>query len=324
MFGFVAASGVVHKQTPPPDIILRSYAARRQSPSPGSGPSAPRAPTMPLAQRSERPSSPPRETSFSTTWWTPLVWRFPCFPLRHNNSRANGTATWTFETTCETILAAGAWSSTSASRMITLGAVATLSRKGCRRSKDLDAPLLLATSKVNNHRHQNADNQNISFLPAIVSTSTRMHGVFLHLLFLQAHRETEAHFTATGMPSHRNNSDMLRFRRAAFYQSLKSKVGLAAAKAAALRINLNIEACGVVATAPNARSLSRCPSSPPPPLTQSPPRSLVRDGQTSPHKPRLVVSHSTCPPLSPGWTSNLKLLGEARALKLKQHTFDSE
>jgi hypothetical protein len=33
-----------------------------------------------------------------------------------------------------------------------------------------------------------------------------------------------------------------------------------------------------------------------------PPRSLVCDGQTvtqtSPHKPRLVVSHSTCPPLS--------------------------
>jgi hypothetical protein len=31
--------------------------------------------------------------------------------------------------------------------------------------------------------------------------------------------------------------------RAAFYQSLKSKVGLAAGKAAALRINLNIELC---------------------------------------------------------------------------------
>ena len=29
-----------------------------------------------------------------------------------------------------------------------------------------------------------------------------------------------------------------------------------------------------------------------------PPRSLVRDGQTSPHRPRLVVSRSTCPPLS--------------------------
>jgi hypothetical protein len=55
---------------------------------------------------------------------------------------------------------------------------------------------------------------------------------------------------------------------------------------------------------PNARSLSHSPSAPPPSFTQStyPPRSLVRDGQTSPHRPRLVVSRvtsrSTCPPLS--------------------------
>ncbi len=53
---------------------------------------------------------------------------------------------------------------------------------------------------------------------------------------------------------------------------------------------------------PNARSLSHSPSAPPPSFTQSPypPRSLVRDEQTHPHRPRLVVSHSTCPspPLS--------------------------
>jgi hypothetical protein len=61
-----------------------------------------------------------------------------------------------------------------------------------------------------------------------------MHGEFLCLLFLQ---ETEAHFTADGMPSQRNQSESFRFKRAAFYQGLKSKVGLAAAKAAALRIN---------------------------------------------------------------------------------------
>jgi len=43
------------------------------------------------------------------------------------------------------------------------------------------------------------------------------------------------------------------------------------------------------------------PSSPPPSFTQSPspPHSLVRDGQTSPHRPRVVVCCSTCPPLSP-------------------------
>jgi hypothetical protein len=49
------------------------------------------------------------------------------------------------------------------------------------------------------------------------------------------------------MPSQRNQSDSFRFKRAAFYLGLKSKIGLAAAKAAALRINLKIQGCGVVA-----------------------------------------------------------------------------
>ena len=68
-----------------------------------------------------------------------------------------------------------------------------------------------------------ADNQNIYFLPAIVSTSTRMHGEFLRLLFLQAHRETEeAHFTAAGMSSQTNNPEALRFKGDAFYNGLKT------------------------------------------------------------------------------------------------------
>ena len=76
----------------------------------------------------------------------------------------------------------------------------------------------------------------------------------VRLLVLQAHRETEAHFTVTGMPSQRNQSDSFRFKRAAFYQSLKSKVGFAAAKAAALRINLNVEGCCIVAAPVHAPS----------------------------------------------------------------------
>ena len=90
---------------------------------------------------------------------------------------------------------------------------------------------VLGTAVINN----NADNQNISFLLAIMSTSTSMHGEFLRFLFLQAHRETEAHVTDAGMSSQRNQPDSFPFKRAAFYQLLKGKVGLAAAKAAALR-----------------------------------------------------------------------------------------
>ena len=39
---------------------------------------------------------------------------------------------------------------------------------------------------------------------------------------------------------------MFLFKRAAFYMGLKSKVGLVAAKALALRINLNIQDCSIV------------------------------------------------------------------------------
>jgi hypothetical protein len=120
------------------------------------------------------------------------------------------------------------------------------------------------------------------------------------------------------MSSQRNQSDSFRFKRAAFNQSLKSKVGLTATKAAALRINLNVQGCGIVA-AP-VRSLSRSPFPPPPSFTQSPspPRSLVRDGQTSPHRPRLVVSRSTCPPLSPSPHANRFVIGTA---VINTHTF---
>jgi hypothetical protein len=103
--------------------------------------------------------------------------------------------------------------------------------------QDLDAPLSVgAQSEKNSYRQQYTDIQNISFLPAIVSTSTRMHGEFLRLVLLQTHRETEVNFTAPGMSLQHNQSDSFCFKSSAFYQSLKSKVRFAAAKAAVLRM----------------------------------------------------------------------------------------
>ena len=101
--------------------------------------------------------------------------------------------------------------------------------------QDIDAPLRIAAQrKIATYRQQYADNQNISFPPAIMTTSSRVLGEFLRLLFLQAHRETTAHLIATGLPSQQNRSDnAFRFKRAAFYMGLKSKVGLVAAKASA-------------------------------------------------------------------------------------------
>ena len=58
---------------------------------------------------------------------------------------------------------------------------------------------------------------------------------------------------------------------------------------------------------------TRSPSSRHPPFTHYPfpLRSLVCGGQPSPHKPRLVVSHSTCPPLSSSPHAHSFVIGTA-------------
>jgi hypothetical protein len=74
---------------------------------------------------------------------------------------------------------------------------------------------------------------------------------------------------------------------------LKSKVGLVAAKASALRINLNIQGCSVVA--PSLHSLSRSPSSPPPPFTQYPSRGRLVSLQSPVRRRRSLSPSRKCP-----------------------------
>ena len=78
-------------------------------------------------------------------------------------------------------------------------------------------------------------------MPAIASTSGRLHSELVSLLFLQAHRETDRFFTASGVQLAQSNRGWFHFRRVAFSSQLKSKVGNILAKAAALRITFNIE-----------------------------------------------------------------------------------
>ena len=82
----------------------------------------------------------------------------------------------------------------------------------------------------------------VSFMPAIATTSGRLHSEFIRLLFLQAHRETDRFFAASGVQSAQSTSGgFFHFRRAAFFSNLKSKSGNLLAKAASLRINLNLD-----------------------------------------------------------------------------------
>jgi hypothetical protein len=106
----------------------------------------------------------------------------------------------------------------------------------------------------------------VSFMPAIASTSGRLHSEFVRLVFLQAHRETDHFFAASGVQLAQTNCGMFHYRREAFSVQLKSKVGLALAKAAALRITINLDGAPIVSKSHTHTSHSQTSR----PLTSSP------------------------------------------------------
>jgi hypothetical protein len=100
---------------------------------------------------------------------------------------------------------------------------------------DLDGPLNeAAADKIRQYRadYNNRPSNAISFMSAIASTSGRLHSEFVRLLFLQAHRETDSFFAASGVQLRQSTSVQFHYRRAAFSSQLKSKVGNILAKAA--------------------------------------------------------------------------------------------
>ena len=100
-----------------------------------------------------------------------------------------------------------------------------------------------AADKIRKYRadYNNRSPSAVSFIPVIASTSDRLHNEFVRLLFLQDHRETDRFFAASGVQSAQSTSGFFHFRRVAFLQQLKSKVGLALANAVGLRIVLNLD-----------------------------------------------------------------------------------
>ncbi len=85
-------------------------------------------------------------------------------------------------------------------------------------------------------------------MPAIAGMNGRLHSDFIRLLFLQSHRETDRFFAVSGVQSAQSNlgATFFHFRHEAVLNHLKSKCGLLLAKAATLRVTLNLDG------APNA------------------------------------------------------------------------
>jgi hypothetical protein len=94
--------------------------------------------------------------------------------------------------------------------------------------KDLDRPLNeAAADKIRAYRtdYNNRPSDAISSMPAIASSSGRLHSEFACLLFSQAHRKTDRFFAASGVQLAQSASGLFHFRRAPFSSQLKSKVG---------------------------------------------------------------------------------------------------
>jgi hypothetical protein len=74
---------------------------------------------------------------------------------------------------------------------------------------NIDASLnKAANDKIRKYRpdYKNNPPNAVAFMPAIAGTTGRFHSEFIRLLFLQAHRETDRFFAASGVHSQRNQT----------------------------------------------------------------------------------------------------------------------
>jgi hypothetical protein len=104
-----------------------------------------------------------------------------------------------------------------------------------------------AADKIRKYRadYNNNPPSVVSFMPAIASTSGRLHREFIRLLFLQTHWETDRFFEASGVQLPQTTCGLFHYHRAAFSSMFKSRIGNILAKAATLRINLNLDGASI-------------------------------------------------------------------------------
>jgi hypothetical protein len=100
------------------------------------------------------------------------------------------------------------------------------------------------TDKIRKYRTDYNDNPPTAtaFMPDIASTSGRLQSDFDRILFLQTHRETDRFLKVSGVQSAQSNmGSFFHFRHAAFSSMMNSRVSSILAKAAALRITLDLD-----------------------------------------------------------------------------------
>jgi hypothetical protein len=102
---------------------------------------------------------------------------------------------------------------------------------------------LFVTDKIRQYRsdNNNCPSNSIFFMRPIVCTSSRVYSAYVRLLFLQAHRETDLFFTASGVQLSQSNRTQFHYHHTSFSSQIKSKVENIFTKTSSLRVNLNID-----------------------------------------------------------------------------------
>ena len=142
--------------------------------------------------------------------------------------------------------------------------MADVTRNGAMRAAD-PARLLEATARTKIARYRegyaNRNGVTYAFLPCVMSTSGRMHGEFLRLLFIIAHRRTVRWFTDVGDDHH--SADAFKFRRGQYFWHTRAAIGHGAAVAVAQRARVAGHTLRRPRVPPNARDALLFPATVP-------------------------------------------------------------
>ena len=114
-----------------------------------------------------------------------------------------------------------------------------VTRNGQLRDSDVNKLLeTTARTKVARYReaYANRPGTTYAFLPCVMSTSGRIHGEFLRLLYILAHRRTEKYFADMG--DHEPGTDAFTRRRSQYFWKHKAAIGFCNAVAVARRAHL--------------------------------------------------------------------------------------
>jgi hypothetical protein len=90
-------------------------------------------------------------------------------------------------------------------------------------------------AKLDNCQHD-YNERNFFFLPAVMTTSGRISGDFLRLLYILSHRQAAKLFTHIGIPD--PSSKAYKQRRGTYFYYNSAAIGLACAQATAMRIDI--------------------------------------------------------------------------------------